>query len=190
MTGKIRIIGGRWRGRRLAVPPDYEGLRPTGDRARETLFNWLQPRIIGAGCLDLFAGTGALGLEAASRGASRVVMIERDGDLVARLRQAVGDWPDSEVLDIVQADALDWLSRAGERFDVVFLDPPFGQGLRQAALDGLIAADRLNPGALVYIEQGVDETGVEPGEAFVVLRRKRQGRVVLTLLEYGETAAL
>lgn len=190
MTGKIRIIGGRWRGRRLAVPDDREGLRPTGDRARETLFNWLQPRIIGARCLDLFAGTGALGLEAASREASRVVMVERDGDLVAALGRVVGDWPDSEGIEIVQADALDWLRRSGDRFDVVFLDPPFGHGLRQAALDELVAAGRLEPGALVYVEQGIDEAEIEPAGAFRVLRHKRQGRVGLTLLEYGETPAL
>ncbi|MFW5927411.1 MAG: 16S rRNA (guanine(966)-N(2))-methyltransferase RsmD [Wenzhouxiangella sp.] len=190
MTGKIRIIGGRWRGRRLAVPADREGVRPTGDRTRETLFNWLQFRIVGADCLDLFAGTGALGLEAASRGASKVVLVERDGELVAGLRRAVEDWPGSGVLEIVQADALEWLRRPGERFDMVFVDPPFGQGLCPPALAGLVAGDRLNPGARVYVEQGVDEEEIDPGESFAVLRRKRQGRVILTLLEYAESPAL
>ncbi|MGB0514957.1 MAG: RsmD family RNA methyltransferase, partial [Wenzhouxiangellaceae bacterium] len=97
MSGAVRIISGQWRGRRLRVP-DLDGLRPTGDRAREVVFNWLQDRVHGTRCLDLFAGTGALGLEAASRGASRVTLIERDRRLAEALRRLASEWPGSEVL--------------------------------------------------------------------------------------------
>src|SRR6056297_986999 len=107
MTGKLRIISGSWRGRRLPVP-DLPGLRPSGDRTREVLFNWLQDRVRAARCLDLFAGTGALGLEAASRGAGSVVLVEQDRGLCRQLTEFAGQWPGGDVLTIVQADALRW----------------------------------------------------------------------------------
>lgn len=151
MTGKLRIIGGRWRGRKLHVP-DLPGLRPSGDRGREVLFNWLQGAVQGARCLDLFAGTGALGLEAASRGASRVVLVEKDRRLCDRLRALREEWPEGQALDIVQADATRWLERAEGPFDIAFVDPPFASGLYAAALQGLARPGLLAPGAMVYIE--------------------------------------
>jgi 16S rRNA (guanine966-N2)-methyltransferase len=126
--GTVRIIGGRWRGRRLPVV-DADGLRPSGDRVRETLFNWLQPVLPGARVLDLFAGTGALGLEALSRGAAKAVLVERATAVATTLRAAVQGLGAEDLADVVQADALAWLgavpSPATPRFDVVFLDPPF-----------------------------------------------------------------
>lgn len=190
MTGRIRIIGGHWRGRKLEVPADREGLRPTGDRARETLFNWLQMRIHGARCLDLFAGTGALGLEAASRGAGRVVLVERDGDLAAALRRIADQWPGGENVDVVQADALAWIDRASEPFDLIFLDPPFEQSLHQRALDAIAQSGIVAPGGLVYVERGIDEPEIDPDADYTVLRQKRQGRVVLSLLGFGSDVAL
>ena len=181
MTGKIRIIGGRWRGRKLSVP-ERPGLRPTGDRVRETVFNWLQPEIVGARCLDLFAGTGALGLEAASRGASRVVMVERDRVLTETLRQA-RQWPGGEVIQVYDGDALRWLVNAGEAFDIVFVDPPFGSGLQAQALAGLVEHGVLAATALVYVEQGVDESLADLA-GFESLRDKRMGRVRARLLRY------
>lgn len=151
MTGKLRIIGGRWRGRKLQVP-DLSGLRPSGDRSREVLFNWLQGDIGGARCLDLFAGTGALGLEAASRGASRVVFVEQDRRLCERLRALGDEWPDGEVLHVVQADATRWLERADGPFDIAFVDPPFSAGLYAATLQALAQPGLLAPGAKIYVE--------------------------------------
>jgi len=121
----VRIVGGRWRGTKLAVP-DRPGLRPTSDRVRETLFNWLLPLLPGARVLDAFAGSGALGLEAVSRGAAEAVLIERDPALAEALRAAVARLDAAERVQVVADDALRWLGRSpGPRFDLVFLDPPF-----------------------------------------------------------------
>ncbi|HEY2345935.1 MAG TPA: 16S rRNA (guanine(966)-N(2))-methyltransferase RsmD [Xanthomonadaceae bacterium] len=139
-SGSVRIIGGRWRGSKLPVP-DAAGLRPTADRVRETVFNWLAPRIAGARALDLFAGSGALGLEAASRGAAQVILVEKDPALAAALRanaDRLARTDAAKVVEVVCADGLRWLARASdERFDLVFLDPPFAAGLWQSALAAL-----------------------------------------------------
>ncbi|WP_223846093.1 16S rRNA (guanine(966)-N(2))-methyltransferase RsmD [Wenzhouxiangella sp. AB-CW3] len=179
MSGKIRIVGGQWRGRKLSVP-EHPGLRPTGDRVRETLFNWLQPRIVGARCLDLFAGTGALGLEAASRGASRVVLVEQDSGLVEALRQA-RQWPGGQVVEVCHADALYWLGDACEAFDVIFLDPPFGSGLQARALAAVVEQGMLAPDGWIYVEEGVDEAVAVEG-AFEIVRDKQIGQVRARLL--------
>lgn len=184
MTGKIRIIGGQWRGRRLTVP-DSPGLRPTGDRARETLFNWLSPKIHGARCLDLFAGSGALGLEAASRGAAKVTLVERQGDLVGHLREVASSWPGGERLDIVHADAMNWLAQAEASHDLVFVDPPFDSKLQGRVLELLIERNLLAPGARVYVESGHGEHDL-PASAladFSEIKLKRQGEVMLRVLE-------
>ena len=150
---QVRIIGGEWRGRRLPVL-DLPELRPTPDRVRETLFNWLQPTIAGADCLDLFAGTGALGFEAASRGAARVVMIENAIAPARGLVEQAGVLG-ARNIEIVQRDALAWIADAApEAFDIVFLDPPFGRGLAERACRDLIEHKRLAEGALIYVETG------------------------------------
>ena len=132
-SGNVRIIGGRWRGTRLAVA-DAPGLRPTSDRVRETLFNWLVPMLPGARVLDLFAGSGALGLEAISRGAGEAFLVERDPALVQSLRQAC-ERLHAEAVQVMLADALQWLRLPVHgRFDLVFLDPPFDSGLWREAL--------------------------------------------------------
>lgn len=147
--GRVRIIGGRWRSSRLDVP-SLPGLRPSSDRVRETLFNWLQPGLPGARCLDLFAGTGALGLEAASRGAAQVVLVERDRMLAQSLRDACRRLG-ADGVEVVQADALAWLARPpADRFDVVFLDPPFDADLWARACAAV--RPHLADGALVHVE--------------------------------------
>jgi len=148
--GYVRIIGGRWRGRRIGVP-ELPGLRPTPDRVRETLFNWLAPGIAGSRCLDLFAGTGALGLEAASRGAGQVVLVERNGKAAGRLREAAAALA-PEACEVVQADALEWLRGTPRPFDVVFLDPPYEAGLLEASMRQLESGGWLAPGARIYLE--------------------------------------
>jgi 16S rRNA (guanine966-N2)-methyltransferase len=140
---ELRIIGGRWRGRKLRFPA-AEGLRPTPDRVRETLFNWLAPVIHGARCLDLFAGSGALGLEALSRGASQVVFVERAAEVSRHLRETVAALA-PEGGRVVQGRRGRRSSRARAPFDVVFLDPPFGEDVLPALLERLVAGGWLAP---------------------------------------------
>ncbi len=122
--GSVRIIGGKWRGRRLPVR-DLPGLRPSGDRSRETLFNWLQASVEGAVCVDLFAGSGALGLEAASRGAAEVVLVEKLRAAVSDLRAVLLALKADQVT-VIESDALQWLgSCPPQSVDIAFIDPPF-----------------------------------------------------------------
>jgi 16S rRNA (guanine966-N2)-methyltransferase len=147
--GQVRIIAGRLRGSKLPVPA-RAGLRPTGDRARETLFNWLQHDVAGARALDLFAGSGALGFEAASRGAEEVVLVERDAELAQGLRDSAHRLK-ADAVRVEAAEALGWLRGAPDRrFDLVFLDPPFESSLLQPAADAL--APWLAPQAWIYVE--------------------------------------
>lgn len=147
--GFVRIIAGHLRGSKLPVA-DRPGLRPSSDRVRETLFNWLQAKVAGARVLDLFAGTGALGFEAASRGAAAVVLVERDPVLAQSLRDSQARFK-LEGVQVVQADALTWLSGPPTAsFDLVFLDPPFDGGLWEPAAQRL--APWLAPGAWIYVE--------------------------------------
>ena len=185
-TGQIRIIGGDWRGRRLAVL-DRPGLRPTGDRARETLFNWLQGRLAGRRAADLFAGSGALGIEAASRGAARVDLVESDRRAADALTRAVEGWPGAERVRIHTDDALAWLAQLdapGETpLDLAFVDPPFAAGLHRAALDALAAPGRLAAEARVYVES--DRRAPDPLDevaGWIALREKVQGDVRMQLL--------
>ncbi len=147
-SGKVRIIAGEWRGRRIAVPL-RPGLRPTPDRVRETLFNWLGQWLDGCACLDVFAGSGALGFEAASRRAARVVMIENDRAAFAALEKTKSQLGAQRV-ELLFGDALACLTALEGRFDVVFLDPPFRQNVLPALLQALPA--RLAPGARAYVE--------------------------------------
>ncbi|QPK62795.1 16S rRNA (guanine(966)-N(2))-methyltransferase RsmD [Methylomonas sp. LL1] len=143
MSSKLRIIGGEWRSR-VIVFDDAPGLRPTPSRVRETLFNWLQADVMGSRCLDLFAGSGALGFEAASRGARRVVQVENNPKTCQKLGENCRALA-AENVAVVQMDVARFIQNRGEPFDLIFLDPPFGQGLiqptcRQLAETGLLAA--------------------------------------------------
>ena len=184
MKGRLRIIGGRWRGRTLRVP-DRPGLRPSGDRSREVLFNWLQGRTAGASSLDLFAGTGALGLEAASRGAARAVLVERDRELASALDRVRGEWPETESVEVVRADALRWLDTAIGPLDLVFVDPPFGDRLHARVLDALLRPGLLAADARVYVESPAREPAPvgESDARWSILRDKRVGDVRMQLLE-------
>ena len=167
--GAVRIIGGRWRGTRLPVA-DMAGLRPTPDRVRETLFNWLAPMLPGARVLDLFAGSGALGLEALSRGAREALLVERDAKLAESLWQTVARLHAEGETQVVVADALAFLRAPRGRFDLVFLDPPFAANLWPAAFAAL--PPWLADDAWVYVESpSTLEAG--PGTAF---RLHREGR--------------
>jgi 16S rRNA (guanine966-N2)-methyltransferase len=157
-TNQLRIIAGLWRGRKLSFP-DVDGLRPTGDRIRETLFNWLAPEIQGARCLDIFAGSGALGIEALSRGASESLMIERDPKAAAQLKLNL------ELLKaahgrVANEDALSVLKRGNpdEPYHIIFVDPPFQLDLWQLVINALEAGNWLANDATIYIESGRDQS--------------------------------
>jgi 16S rRNA (guanine(966)-N(2))-methyltransferase RsmD len=175
-AGKIRIIAGQYRGRRIAVP-DRDDLRPTPDRVRETLFNWLGQDLSGRACLDLFAGSGALGFEAASRGASRVVMVENDRAVFRALEESLRIIGAKQVV-LMREDAFGFLRTSVEHFDVVFLDPPFRQNALPALLEALPA--RLAPGGRVYVEASAP---CAPDESWRELKRSRAGQVSYQLLE-------
>jgi 16S rRNA (guanine966-N2)-methyltransferase len=147
----VRIIGGAWRGRRI-VFPDLPGLRPTPDRVRETLFNWLQHIIPGARCLDLFAGSGALGLEALSRGAREVVFVEQAALAAQHLRTQILHLHATASANMLQMDAGNFLRSAPQAFDLVFLDPPFGSGALSQYVALLDAGKWLSSRGLVYLE--------------------------------------
>ncbi len=149
--GQVRIIGGSLRGRRVPVP-EVPGLRPTPDRVRETLFNWLSPHLAGARVLDLFAGTGALGLEAASRGAAAVTLVESHRAAQAALRETLRKLSLPQVT-LVSGDGLAFLAAGKEPFDVIFLDPPFASDLQDRALATIHAQGRLAPGGFCYVER-------------------------------------
>ena len=183
--GTVRIIAGEWRGRRLPVP-DIEGLRPSGDRGRETLFSWLQPHLRGTDCVDLFAGTGVLGLEAASRGAGKVTLVENSRPAAAAIRTSLATLG-AKTVSLVEGDALQWLERqTPSSIDIAFIDPPFGHGLGEKALDRLLALDLLRPGALVYFESPRLES-LPPPAGMETVKDKVLGEVRMRLLR--KTAA-
>ncbi|HKE48378.1 MAG TPA: 16S rRNA (guanine(966)-N(2))-methyltransferase RsmD [Rhodanobacteraceae bacterium] len=182
--GKLRIVAGRLRGSRLVVP-DKAGLRPTSDRVRETLFNWLAPFIDGARCLDLYAGTGALGIEALSRGAASATFVESDRALAKLLAENLARLK-VENARIVESDALSYLKGRAEPFDVAFVDPPFGADLWNESARRLDEGGWLAPAALVYVESPADaELALPPG--WMLHRAGRAGAVRFAL--YRRAAA-
>ena len=177
---EVRIIGGIWKRTKLPVA-DRPGLRPTPDRVRETLFNWLGQSLAGWRCLDAFSGTGALGFEAASRGAAEAVLLERDPELVAGLA-AIKARLQAETVRVERADALQWMGRSGvASFDLVFLDPPFDAPVLPAALQA--AARVVVPGGYVYVEASAAlEAAAGEAPGFEVFRAARAGAVHFQLL--------
>lgn len=184
--GQCRIIAGQWRGRKLLFN-DAEGLRPTTDRVRETLFNWLQNDIVGSNCLDCFAGSGALGFEAASRGARQVLLLEKNAATVQHLRRNQ-QMLDAQMVEIIKQDSMQWLTQhidemTQERlFDIVFLDPPFRDGLLQKACHLLASSQCLKPHACIYIEYATGDS-IEIPARWQCLKQKTAGQVTYQLLQ-------
>lgn len=178
---KLRIIGGRWRSRTLNFPA-VDGLRPTGDRIRETLFNWLAPILPGSRCLDLFAGSGILGFEALSRGAAHCSLVEFNPVAVRQLREHAARLQ-AENTVIHQTGALEFLAQpATEGFDVVFIDPPFAASLWQPVM-ALLDRGWLREGALIYVEAPADQLLNLPS-TWQTHREKRAGQVCYRLYRY------
>lgn len=176
-AGKVRIIGGQWRGRRLTVPP-IAAVRPSADRVRETLFNWLSARLPGARCLDLFAGTGVLGFEALSRGARNVTLLDNDLGVIQHLtttRQLLT----ADHAEILRYDALTWLRQHEPvAYDVVFVDPPFAADLGEQTLAEL-SRGWVTATGVVYLEAPVAPS---PSPQWTCLRQGHTRQVVYTLL--------
>jgi 16S rRNA (guanine966-N2)-methyltransferase len=172
----VRIIAGGWRGRRISFP-DIPGLRPTPDRVRETLFNWLQQRIAGARCLDLFAGSGALGLEALSRGAKELVFVEQAVAAARALQEQLIRFGGQARAQVVEMGAARYLRSVPQAFDIVFLDPPFGRDALAEYVPMLDESRWLKPGALVYLENE-KKAGIPPLPAhWQLLKSKSAGEV-------------
>ena len=182
-SNQVRIIAGQWRGRKLEFP-DAPGLRPTADRVRETLFNWLAPVLPGAVCLDLFAGSGALGFEAASRNAAHVVMVEQNRVVFKHL-QAHSKTLAAQTIELVNMDANEYLSVVNKDFDIVFLDPPFGEAkLCQSIIRGINERQLLKPGGFLYLETEKGAAGPELPNNWRRYRHKQAGQVDYQLLSY------
>ena len=182
-SGAVRIVGGRWRGTKLPVL-DRPGLRPTADRVRETLFNWLAPALPGARVLDLFAGTGALGLEALSRGASEAVLVEHDRDAADLLRATTARLQGGERAQVVQADALAWLhAQQAGAFDIAFVDPPFDANLWGGVLPAL--ARCLRDDAWLYVEGPVADAAAAVPDGWRLHREGRTREVRFALYRRG-----
>ncbi len=183
---ELRIIAGQWRGRRLPIPAQA-GVRPTGDRVRETLFNWLAPALPGARCLDLFAGTGALGLEALSRGAAEVVLVERDRRIADGLRGNLTTLAATDAR-VEVADGAGYLQgRPTAPFEIVFLDPPYGSGLLEVCCQRLATAGWLTPGAQIYIEDDRNAPPPTLPAGWRVHREGQAGRCRFRLLRADAT---
>ena len=174
-AGKLRIIGGRWRSRTLPVI-DQQGLRPTPDRIRETLFNWLQAQIPGAHCLDLFAGSGALGFEAASRGAATVLMLEKQPDVCALLKKNI-QLLQADNVQLQQQDALSWLAKSSVAYDVVFVDPPYNSDLLAQSCVLLEQNNHLADTAYIYLESASNQDLPDLPQNWQIIRGKKAGQV-------------
>lgn len=184
--GRVRIVAGKWRGRRLPIAA-VPGLRPTSERIRETLFNWLAPLIEGARCLDLFAGTGALGLEALSRGAADVIFVERSVPAVQTLRDSI-DILDAATASIQVGDAVLFLQKTEPRQrDIVFLDPPFGDDCLEELCRLLDRGKWLATGASVYLEQDSRQRRPVLPDGWTVGREKRAGNVRYSLVSVTDS---
>jgi len=181
LSNTVRIIGGKYRGRKLAFP-DVSGLRPSTDRVRETVFNWLQSAVPAANCLDLFCGSGVLGLESLSRGAKRVQFVDREKSVCKQIEE------NFQILEVDNANifcgtADQFLSTSKIRFDIVFLDPPFQQSLLQEVCDQLEASGVLAAKALIYLEAEFPLDMVVLPDSWTMTRSKKAGAVYYGLVE-------
>jgi len=187
--GQVRIVAGDWRGRKIPVL-DSTGLRPTSDRVRETLFNWLMSKVPGSRCLDLFAGSGALGIEAASRGAKSVHLVEQDKRVSNQLRLTLSELRADDRLELFTMPAEQYLATRQEPFDLVFIDPPFELDLHERILE-LIVDGHLNENAWLYLELPTKQAALieKLPDSLELYRDKRFGDVTVYLLKVRKSDA-
>jgi len=185
MAGKLRIIGGKWRSRLLPVV-DLPGLRPTTDRARETLFNWLQSEVGGAHCLDCFAGSGALGFEAASRGAASVTLLENQKKAAQVLSDNIKIL-NAENMQLVHCDAVNWLNATSpKKFDIVFIDPPFASDYLVQVCEQLEKSHFLSAHAGIYLEMDSKDNLPELPQNWKIVKQKKAGQVSYYLVRRND----
>ncbi len=182
--GDVRIIGGAWRGRRLPVA-DVQGLRPTADRIRETLFNWLAADISGARCLDLFAGSGALGFEALSRGAAHCTFVDNNREVLRRIVAALETFDTRQRADWHAQPAAEYLADCRRSYDIIFLDPPFAQNLLPATCRLLQDGSNLTGNSLIYVESDRAPSTQQLPQTWQTRRQKRAGSVHYALYSCG-----
>ena len=179
---QVRIIAGTWRGRKIPLV-SVSSLRPTPDRLRETLFNWLQLEIAQSSCLDLFAGSGVLGFEAASRNAAAVTMIEQDAAVFHHLQKQQQIFADDRI-QLLHADARACIPELQRQYDIIFIDPPFNQGMIVTVLESLLQHHCLRPKALVYVES---EAGLALSPSWREIKSTTVGQSHARLLQWRET---
>jgi len=186
---QLRIIGGQWRGRKLSIA-DIDGLRPTGDRIRETLFNWLVPDIPNSQCLDLFAGSGALGFECLSRGASTAILLEKHPSAGKQLQNHCSTLNTTKAKIIIE-DSIEWLKKQRlpkHSIDIAFIDPPFHHALWEDCIAALADSELLKEGAAIYIETPAHQVIHPPSDWH--LHREKKASQVCYRLYYQQTESL
>lgn len=182
MKNHVRIIGGKWRGRKI-VFPNQDMLRPTHDRIRETLFNWLEPYLSGSNCLDLFAGSGVIGFEAVSRGAATAVLVDNDDDVLKHLQRNKKTLSADNVEVMRARIPEDELNFPLDHFDIVFLDPPFYQNLLSPTCHWLTERAYIRAGSIIYLESEINYQKINLPESWETLKSKRTATVIYSLVE-------
>jgi len=181
LKNSVRIIGGKWRSRKIDFP-SIEGLRPSPDRVRETLFNWLSTYVVHARCLDLFAGSGALGFEALSRGAKEVVFVDSNKKSIEQI-QKTQTLLNCQNMEIYWSNASQFLAKEHRPFDIIFLDPPFHQALIIPHLQLIIKNNLLTENGLAYLEAEIEFSEQQIPHAFEIVKHKTAGKVRYLLLQ-------
>ena len=178
-SGNVRIISGQYRGRKLPVA-DVDGLRPTTDRNKETLFNWLMHDLPDAQCLDAFAGSGGLGFEALSSYAGHCTFIEKDRNVATQLKTNLSTLSASG--EVINGDAVQVLSSTDKQFDIIFIDPPFNHGLVEPVLQVILSRNLLKPDGVIYVEQEINAPSPLISERLQVVKEKKLAQVMYCLL--------
>lgn len=183
-SSQLRLIGGQWRGRKLSFI-ESDGLRPTGDRIRETLFNWLQADLHQSRCLDLFAGSGALGLEALSRGAAHCTFIDNAPSVSQQLQQNINTLSAQTSAQVINGNCLEWISQSTHTgVDIIFLDPPFAANCWQACLDAIFDSTLLHQDSLIYFEADRDTPPPSLPTPWQFIRHKHSGKIQYGLIAH------
>lgn len=183
LTNQLRIIGGQWRGRKIQFE-DLPTLRPTSDRVRETLFNWLAYFIPGSQCLDAFAGSGALGFEALSRGAKKITMLDQNPKIIHRINESIEKLNCKQWVDLIQTDSIKWLKQQSEvSYDIIFLDPPYQSRLLLPSCNLIKKNQMIKPNGYIYIETDKNFELSQLPKEWKLIKHKKASQVVYNLFK-------